>query len=93
MADVAAIRERVVALLRRRAVDASICPSEVARALSPDEAEWRASMPQVRRAAAGMTESGEIVVTQGERELPSSDVMLASGPIRLRRGRGFPGEA
>ncbi|GGZ62777.1 hypothetical protein GCM10008101_16250 [Lysobacter xinjiangensis] len=93
MADDAAIRDCVVALLRRRADDASICPSEVARALSPDETEWRASMPQVRRVAAAMAESDEIAVTQGERELPSSEVMLAGGPIRLRRGRGFPSEA
>ncbi|HZX80789.1 MAG TPA: DUF3253 domain-containing protein [Lysobacter sp.] len=90
MADEAAIRECIVALLRRRAADASICPSEVARALAPDEAEWRASMPQVRRVAAAMAESGEVGVTQGERELPSSEVVLASGPIRLRRSRGFP---
>ena len=93
MTDEAAIRECIVALLRRRAADASICPSEVARALAPDEAEWRASMPQVRRLAAAMGEARAIAVTQKESELSSSEVLLASGPIRLRRGASFPLES
>ena len=87
------IRPRVRQYPPRRPPQHLACPSEVARALSPDETEWRASMPQVRRVAAAMAESDEIAVTQGERELPSSEVMLAGGPIRLRRGRGFPSEA
>lgn len=75
----------VVSLLSHRAADASICPSEVARAAEPEE--WRALMPAVRAAAAGLaalqvievTQRGEIVTLDGS----------ARGPIRLRRGASW----
>ena len=53
----------------------SLCPSEVAKALSPD---WRPLMPEVRRVAADIA---EIVATQNGVEV---DPRTARGPIRLR---------
>ncbi|WP_133499846.1 DUF3253 domain-containing protein [Cognatilysobacter terrigena] len=86
----ATIRERIVALLASRAPTSSICPSDVARSLSDDEAEWRALMPRVRHVAAMLSETRVVTVTQGEGVLPSAGVLTASGPIRLRRGAMFP---
>lgn len=58
--------ERAIdAFLSRRAVDASLCPSEVARAVSPKE--WRTLMDPTRAAARRMAARGELVFTQGGR--------------------------
>ena len=53
---------------------ATLCPSEVARALARD---WRPLMARVRQVAASMP---EIVATKGEAAV---DAALARGPIRL----------
>ncbi|AXK72469.1 DUF3253 domain-containing protein [Lysobacter sp. TY2-98] len=89
----ATIRESIVALLSARSPDASVCPSEVARSLEATEDAWRTLMPQVRQVAAAMAEARLIVATQGERVVPSAEVLMASGPIRLRRGPAFPVDA
>jgi hypothetical protein len=73
-----AIRE----LLRGRGAAASICPSEAARAVSPND--WRALMQRVRAAARRMAAAGELEVTQGGRVV---DAASARGPIRLRACR------
>ena len=79
-----AIADEIKRLLRARAPTATICPSEVARALAPENAAaWRALMPQVRRVAAAMAATGLLRVTQ--RGMPV-DANLAKGPIRLGRG-------
>jgi hypothetical protein len=61
---------------------ATLCPSDVARALAVDEAEWRAMMPMVREVAARLAEAGQIVVTQRGAIV---DARTARGPIRLAR--------
>jgi hypothetical protein len=78
----------IVDLLSRRSPEASICPSDVARALADDEAAWRALMPSVRDVAAGLARRGVVIVTQGESTLDPADI--GHGPIRLRRGARFP---
>ena len=77
MVDDARIRSEISAQVKARGADKSICPSEVARALSED---WRALMPQVRSVAAGMAAQGELHVTQGGETV---NAQTASGPIRL----------
>lgn len=69
----AEIRAQVAARGRGR----TICPSEVARALSAD---WRPLMAAVREGAAELAERGEIRVTQRGQPV---DARLARGPIRL----------
>ncbi|MGY3264087.1 DUF3253 domain-containing protein [Lysobacter sp. HA35] len=93
MTDDATIRETIVALLSARSPTASICPSEVARSLEYDEDAWRAAMPDVRRVAATLSEARVLLVTQGEQVLPSASVLMATGPVRLRRGPLFPVDA
>lgn len=75
------IAEAISALLASRDASASICPSEVARALVPGTG-WRALMPRVRSAAATMVASGALKVTRGAK---SVSALSRGGPIRLRR--------
>lgn len=61
-------------LALRRGRGKSFCPSEAAKALSPD---WRALMPDVRRVAAAHP---DVMATQGGVPV---DPVTARGPIRL----------
>ncbi|MEM0900207.1 MAG: DUF3253 domain-containing protein [Pseudomonadota bacterium] len=74
------IRSEIIRRVLERGAGKTICPSEVARALSPVEAEWRSMMPAVREEAAKLQIEGEIEVTQ--KGLAVS-VPEAKGPIRL----------
>ena len=77
-----AIAAMLFELLDKRAAEATVCPSEVARALEVDEAAWRALMPDVRRVAASLVETGRLRVTShGE----IVDALAEHGPIRLGR--------
>jgi hypothetical protein len=81
--DVDARLERAIgALLDQRRPDASICPSEAARAVDPEA--WRALMPAARAAAGRLAATGEAEVTQGGEVV---DVAAARGPLRIRRPR------
>ena len=80
--DRRALERLVVSLLSHRASDASMCPSEVARAAEPEH--WRVLMPAVRAAAAGLAHRRVIEVTQGSAVLAPTGPWR--GPIRLRRG-------
>jgi hypothetical protein len=82
------IERCVIDLLRRRAGSASICPSDVARALTGDEDGWRELMPAVRDVAARMAHRRHLIITQGDATLDPDEI--DHGPIRLRRGPEFP---
>lgn len=70
----------ILSLLSQRARGATLCPSEIARAHSPED--WRGMLESVRRAARRLAAKGEVVITQkGQRVDPSH----AKGPIRIRR--------
>lgn len=72
-------------LLAGRAADATICPSEAARAVGGTEEDaWRALMEPARRAARRLVAAGEVETTQGGRVV---DPSTAKGPIRIRRAR------
>jgi hypothetical protein len=76
----AQLEQAIVALLAHRRADASICPSEAARAVDP--AGWRDLMPAARDAAGRLASAGRVVVTQGGAVV---DVGTARGPVRIRR--------
>lgn len=81
--DVPARLERAIAeLLARRRPEASICPSEAARAVDP--ARWRDLMPEARSAAGRLADAGAVEVTQDGAVV---DVRGARGPVRIRRPR------
>ncbi|WP_293881248.1 DUF3253 domain-containing protein [Sphingomonas sp.] len=64
-------------LLARRAPDATICPSEVARAIAPD---WRGAMPAVHAAVDGLVHDGRVRLSWKGRTLATR-----SGPYRIGR--------
>jgi hypothetical protein len=66
-------------LLATRARSATLCPSEVARALGEDG--WRERMEPVREAARRLVQQGVLDIVQGGRVV---DPSTARGPIRLR---------
>ncbi|MFJ9624914.1 DUF3253 domain-containing protein [Streptomyces sp. NPDC101181] len=79
------LEQAILDLLDGRAPDATICPSDAARAVwSGDDDGWRALMEPSRRAARRLTEAGEVEITQGGRRV---DPDRARGPIRIRRVR------
>jgi hypothetical protein len=69
-------------LLDQRRPDASVCPSEAARAVDPEG--WRDLMPAARNAAGRLAAAGVVEVTQGDAVV---DVATARGPVRVRRPR------
>lgn len=76
-----ALEEAIVRLLDGRR-GASICPSEAARAVAPDD--WRPLMEPARRAARRLIARGALEMTQGGHVVDPSS---ARGPVRLRLPR------
>lgn len=65
----------ILSLLGQRAPDATICPSEVARAIAPD---WRAAMPAVHAAIDALVSDGLVRLSWKGRPLAAR-----SGPYRI----------
>jgi hypothetical protein len=74
------LEEAIRSLLAARAATSTICPSDAARAVSPDA--WRELMEPARRAARRMVDAGEVDITQKGSVVDPSHV---KGPIRIRR--------
>lgn len=76
--------EQLSAEILRRTVEAgpakSICPSEVARALAPEE-HWRSLMTAVREAALRLQAEGQVEILRKGKPVPAEEVR---GVIRLR---------
>jgi hypothetical protein len=70
-----------LSLLARRAPGATICPSEVARAIAQD---WRGAMPLVHTAVDGLVSDGLVRLSWKGQALEAR-----SGPYRISR----PGDA
>jgi hypothetical protein len=75
-----ALEATILQLLDQRAVGATLCPSEAARAVQPDD--WQALMEPARRAARRLVAAEAIDIVQGGQVV---DPSRAKGPIRLRR--------
>jgi hypothetical protein len=73
-------RDAILEILQARSPEASMCPSEAARAIAGTD--FREHMDLVRETAAGLAAEGVIEVTQGGRPV---DIARARGPVRLRR--------
>jgi hypothetical protein len=71
------VRAATLSLLAHRAPDATICPSEVARAIAPD---WRDGMPAVHAAIDGLVRDGLVQLSWKGRPLSTR-----SGPYRIGR--------
>jgi hypothetical protein len=78
--DNVALTAKIRDLLSARSPSSSICPSDVARAVKPDD--WRPLMEPVRAAARAMMAEGEVQITQGGEVVADPDDVR--GPIRIR---------
>lgn len=78
MSTPAIIEAAILAAVARRGSGRTLCPSEVARALAPED--WRTLMPAVRAAAARLAAQGAITVTRRGRAVEAE---APGGPIRL----------
>ena len=70
----------IVSLLANRATEATLCPSEVARALAAENRsmEWRTVMPVVHAAVDGVLDNGDVLLSwKGE------PLKARSGPYRI----------
>lgn len=71
--------EAILSTATERGPDKTTCPSEVARALFPDN--WRAQMEEVRNAAIALCDEGKIIITQKGEPIDTSNI---KGPIRIK---------
>lgn len=78
MIDREQIEQTILDLVRKRGPGKSICPSEAARQLAPDD--WRPLMEDVRNVAAKLAQAGKLVILQ-KGEVVS--LQASKGPIRL----------
>jgi hypothetical protein len=75
-----ALEQAITELLDQRGEGKTICPSEAARRVDPDD--WRPLMEPARQAARRLVEAGEVEMTQHGAVV---DPATATGPVRLRR--------
>ncbi|MDP4642298.1 MAG: DUF2256 and DUF3253 domain-containing protein [Ilumatobacteraceae bacterium] len=75
-----ALEDAILQLLNARARDASICPSEAARAVGGES--WQSLMEPARKAARRLVAQEKAQITQGGKVV---DPSRAKGPIRIRR--------
>jgi hypothetical protein len=74
-------REATLALLAARADDATVCPSEVARAVTAAAGDWRDAMPEVHASVDQMASDGLVRLNWKSRPLTTR-----AGPYRIGRG-------
>ena len=79
------LERAIIDLLRARA--GTICPSEAARRVRPDD--WREWMERTRQAARRLVAEERVEIRQKGRAV---DPSTAKGPIRLARGQRWDGE-
>ena len=81
--DSAALEAEILRQTTERGPGKSICPSEVARALSPDGDTWRRLMGPIRAAAIRLARQGQVEVLRKGKPV-SLDAEIR-GVIRLRK--------
>ncbi|WP_203076052.1 DUF3253 domain-containing protein [Falsiroseomonas ponticola] len=78
-----ALEAEILRQTAERGPEKSICPSEVARALAPEEDAWRRLMGPVRAAAIRLARSGQVeILRKGKPVDPAAEIR---GVIRLRK--------
>lgn len=74
------IEQMILTLCHERGAGKTLCPSEAARGLSPEDETWRALMPRVRERAQRLAQMGHIAIFRKGVPLTDHDV---TGVIRL----------
>ena len=70
----------IAAMLAARRPDATLCPSEVARALAGEDGDWRARMEEVHAAVDGLVAAGAVRLSW-----KGAAMAVRSGPYRIGR--------
>ncbi len=84
-----AITTEILRQTEARGADRSICPSEVARTLAPEEEAWRRLLGPVRAAALRLARDGRVeVLRKGKPVDPQQEEVR--GVIRLRAAKETP---
>ena len=78
------LEHELLATLKQRTRNKTLCPSELARMLKPQEEEWRDLMEPIRMAARRLCHQGALQILQSGRVI---DPDAVRGPIRLRQYR------
>lgn len=73
------ISETILSLAAKRGKEKTICPSEVARELSP--IDWRKYMKEIRKTAFELRDAGKVLIMQKGRAVAGNEIV---GPIRIR---------
>jgi len=76
----ASARDVTLEILASRSPDATVCPSEVARAIAPGAA-WRDAMPAVHSAVDRLFDEGAVRISWKGQSLATR-----AGPYRIGRG-------
>ncbi|CAF0762995.1 unnamed protein product [Rotaria sordida] len=75
------LNEIIISMAKKRGLNKTFCPSEIARQLALKENHWRSLIESVRLAATELIDKGQLVCKQhGE----IVDIRTAKGPIRLQ---------
>lgn len=75
----------ILAMLADRATRATLCPSEVARALTvQDKSEWRVAMPVVHAAVDRLLQDGAVRLSW-----KGAGLEARAGPYRIAAGSGM----
>lgn len=74
------------ALLRHRAAESTICPSDMARVVGGDG--WRTLMDEARAVAEDLRLAGTVRITQRGQDV---DLSAVRGPVRIGRGTAWAG--
>lgn len=75
--------DMTLTLLASRSPDATVCPSEVARAIAPGNG-WRDAMPSVHVAVDGLVAQGAVQLSWKGKALQKR-----AGPYRIGRGARY----
>ncbi|RFZ95232.1 DUF3253 domain-containing protein [Mucilaginibacter conchicola] len=73
------IKQTILTMAAQRAPYKTVCPSEIACAMFPED--WRKHMDEVRVAAIELQKAGEVTITQKGKPV---DVDRIKGPVRIK---------
>jgi hypothetical protein len=73
------VSQTILTMATERGPDKTICPSEVAREMFPEN--WRKHMEEVRQVAVELQQQGKVSITQKGEPV---DVNHIKGPIRIK---------
>jgi DNA polymerase III delta prime subunit len=73
------IHQTILAMATERGPNKTICPSEVAREMFPEN--WRKHMEEIRQVAVELHQQGKVSITQKGEPV---DVNYIKGPIRIK---------